>query len=940
MDFFDQLHFLNPNALWLFVLIPLTFIFLKTKMIGTRKLVLRGLASIRSLTITLLVLAISNPSIIEKKDAGGPHFFVGIDGSMSVPKEVLQDWLEKWRVPMKTWEINNAGKLSFFRLADTVEIYKHFDELIQSLDKSAINFSRLSDGLRELERSLNDNEYPVFVLVSDANETENINQLKSFIHKPLYLGVTPVRKASSISIKDFSGPEQVLKGRNFQLKGLVFSDMRQNFTVELLENDSIINSRELNIDRGYSFIDFDHKSEKLGNHIYKLRMRTRNDQKFTEDIRQLPINIYQPNTALIIGEKANSVLKDLLMDVGFTYEYRTPEQIDLKHNLENYSFILIDNVKSEKLSPKFQEKLEQYVFTGGGLGMLGGLNSFGLGGYYGTPLEQALPVYMPPRSYRKSLAVVFIIDSSGSMLGQTNKLINANGLISNVLQTPPETERPIFFAKESAKRVIKSMRGVDVGVVSFNNSASLVAPIQKVTEDNTDWFMDSVDSIFAGGGTKFYPALKGAMTILSDQSYEKIEFIFLSDGAPSDWSVTQSAMSELKEKQIRLSTIAFGVNADKSKLLKMAEYTGGNFFESDYASSLSKVFDEAAEKVFGPPVVMQEMKIKWVPQQNFIEPIPINLPNVLGYVATSPKDRGQVVLASERGDPILSVWNYGLGHSFAWTPDLTGRWSRDWLNSKILAKLFSRAFQKISKIKNNPYKIKTTVNGNNVSILLSALEESGDSISDLEIKGSVESTPDKKFRQKLHFKYLGDGNYRTEFTVKNASDYEIDLQWKRSNETRFTSKKIPLRIQNSYELNFERHNEEFVDLIRKIDERRIIDPGADLGLIFNDYKTKQKNEFISFSLLFLGLAIFLLCIEVLFRRFRVLEELQADASDPSLKKFERMAAHSLKLARESLKKGDNSAAENFYLSAHRYLKQVGSKQQCQAIWEEYRIKVK
>ena len=138
MGFIDQIHFLNPTALWFLWLIPLSYFFLKPKMTGKRKLVLRGLAYIRSLTIILLVLAISNPSIIQKKNVGGPHFFVGIDGSKSVPRDDLRNWLEKWRIPMRSWEYRNAGRLSFFRLADTVEIYKDFDELIQSLDKLQI----------------------------------------------------------------------------------------------------------------------------------------------------------------------------------------------------------------------------------------------------------------------------------------------------------------------------------------------------------------------------------------------------------------------------------------------------------------------------------------------------------------------------------------------------------------------------------------------------------------------------------------------------------------------------------------------------------------------------------------------------------------------------------------------------------------------------------
>ena len=89
----------------------------------------------------------------------------------------------------------------------------------------------------------------------------------------------------------------------------------------------------------------------------------------------------------------------------------------------------------------------------------------------------------------------------------------------------------------------------------------------------------------------------------------------------------------------------------------------------------------------------------------------------------------------------------------------------------------------------------------------------------------------------------------------------------------------------------------------------------------------------------MGIAIFLLCVEVLFRRFRILEELQQETQDEK-EKFERIATHSLKLAREALNKGNNSQAERFYLSAQRYLKQAGYEVRSQAVWDEYRAKVK
>lgn len=943
MEWLNQIIFLNPHAAWLLILVPSSLLLLQSKLKGPRKYVLRGLGFIRGFILTLIVLSLCNPTLMKQTEIGGPHFFIGYDGSASLHPEILENWLKDWQTKMNAWHSQNAGKLSFFRLAENVELYRDFDQLIESLEKPRTNFSRLADGLYELERSIENPEYPVYILLSDLNETENSERLQDFIHKPFYLGVIPLRQSPRIRIENINSPNKVLRGRKFQIKYLLSSDSAQRIKVELLHNKVVIEKRDLSISAGYYFLDFDLESKELGSSNYELKMTI--DQNGVPKVitRQSQVQVYQTNTCLIIAEKSAEILEKLLKDIGLEYEYLKPAEINLDYKFDDYSFVIINDVKSEKLDLKIQQNLNRYVFDGGGLGMLGGFNSFGLGGYFDTPIEKALPVYMPPRSYRKSMAVVFIIDSSGSMLGAiTQPQILVNGLLTKSLQLIPElpeSERPISLSKESVKRVIQSMRGVDVGVVSFNTLAYLAVPVQTVTEDNTKLFMEGVDSISAGGGTRFYPALRGALTILADQRYEKIEFIFLSDGAPSDWKSTQHVLKELKEKKIRLSTIAFGVNAHREKLQIMAATTGGEFFNSDDMPNLSKVFDEAVEKVFGPPVVLQETKVKWVPDQNFIKPEPAILPAVLGYVATSPKDRGQVVIASERGDPIFSIWNYGAGHSFAWTPDFSSKWSGEWLENEVFSRLFAETLQKISKNKSNPYSIKASVSGNRVNLEVFALDDQGDMILDLDIYGQIQSSSNNNFKREVFFSNQADGYYKSELLIKNPADYDLELNLKRANEQRFIQKQIQFSVQDSYELNFKESNTDFIESVRAIDPKRIINRETDLDLIFKAYKTKFKSESVSFSLLFLGLAIFLLCVEILFRRFRVLEELHEESSDQKLK-FERMASHSLKLARSALKKGDNSAAENFYLSAHRYLKQAGAQADCQAVWEEYRVKVK
>jgi uncharacterized membrane protein len=53
--------------------------------------------------------------------------------------------------------------------------------------------------------------------------------------------------------------------------------------------------------------------------------------------------------------------------------------------------------------------------AGGGLVMTGGRNSYAVGGYYGSPLAEILPVSLEMRQeHRKfSVAIVMVLDRSG-----------------------------------------------------------------------------------------------------------------------------------------------------------------------------------------------------------------------------------------------------------------------------------------------------------------------------------------------------------------------------------------------------------------------------------------------------------------------------------------------------------------------------------------------
>lgn len=107
-------------------------------------------------------------------------------------------------------------------------------------------------------------------------------------------------------------------------------------------------------------------------------------------------------------------------------------------SLSDYEAVVLVNVPARTLPVQVMGILPGYVRDlGKGLVMIGGEESFGVGGYGRTPVEEALPVYMDVRNReeRPDLALVFAIDKSGSMdachcSGPNRRAINSSRVVS------------------------------------------------------------------------------------------------------------------------------------------------------------------------------------------------------------------------------------------------------------------------------------------------------------------------------------------------------------------------------------------------------------------------------------------------------------------------------------------------------------------------------
>ncbi len=326
--------------------------------------------------------------------------------------------------------------------------------------------------------------------------------------------------------------------------------------------------------------------------------------------------------------------------------------------LQNYDLMVLSNVPATSLSLRQMEVARTYVRDlGGGLIMLGGDQSFGLGGYYKTTLEEILPVRsdFEKEKEKPSLAMMLVIDKSGSMGGEK-----------------------IEMAKEAARAAVELLGPSDkVGVLAFEGENFWVSELHPCTDKG--FVLDRIAGLEAGGGTNMAPAMEEAHETLQSAVAKLKHVIILTDGisAPGDFEGIAQAMAA---DRITVSTVALGGDADQTLLEEIARIGNGRFYLADDAAQVPQIFAKETvtasksainEQPFSPAIVR--------PTQVLSEIRLDEAPFLLGYVVTRPKPTAEVILATESGDPLLAWWRYGLGMSVAFTSDAKARWAAEWL---------------------------------------------------------------------------------------------------------------------------------------------------------------------------------------------------------------------------------------------------------------------
>jgi hypothetical protein len=169
----------------------------------------------------------------------------------------------------------------------------------------------------------------------------------------------------------------------------------------------------------------------------------------------------------------------------------------------------------------------------------------------------------------------------------------------------------------------------------------------------------------------------------------------------------------------------------------IAELGGGRYYFTDRAATLPVIFAEETQLAMRSYIVEEP----FYPTLTAVSPILTGIeavPQLAGYVATSPKPAGRVILTTHQNDPLLATWQYGLGRAAAWTSDATGRWAQQWVGWDEFSRFWAQVVRwTIVERTEVPVEMKVAMEGEVAHVAVDAQDAGGAFVNGLDAGVSI-----------------------------------------------------------------------------------------------------------------------------------------------------------------------------------------------------------
>jgi Mg-chelatase subunit ChlD len=757
-EFLSHIHVANPAFLFLLLLLPLFWIRWRERF--------WAVILWRCIVSSLLVIALADPEWISLQEVSpvtkeGDRVFA-FDLSRSVPMQ-MRKWME--RSSKEEFSPSVKDRMLVFG-GDTQEV-RDWEQWLRG-EKSA---KPIQPGRTNLEKlfsvllGLPQKPRSVFLFTDGWENDGDLERLLPLLASSgikVFPWVPTDRSLiANVAVKKVLAPHQATSGEEINLKVQV--ENQNNTAAEgsliLKRNGQPFKTVTLKVTPGSQIFTYQATLPQAAMASFEAIFvpRQRELDLFPQDNQATAwVAVRTKEKVLVLNGRSGEgkYLEEILRRRGFDVTSVTVNRTPLSP--AGYGVVVFNNVERERFSRDYLAGVERHVASGNAFVMLGDQGSFEPGGYRQTPIEAILPVELrEPKKEEKNRAVVFVVDKSGSMR-EGNKLL---------------------YATEAMKASLRQFKDGDlVGVVGFDIDAFVVVPLTPV-ERLRGTFGAQVDRLRPGGRTYVYPALIEAKRQLEGQDAGRKHIIVLSDGITSG---AQSQYIDLvlvmkNEQRITVSVVAIGDDADIALMKRMAQYGGGFFHHA---------FDPATL----PQIVLKQMEQgpDEKPAQRDFTPVPARgsallegfaeryYPPLKGFVETDLKKGAHLdimIPQNGRTSPLLASWDYGKGKTVAFTTDLSGRWSKEWIQWTALERLWGKIFDWLRPTRESlpPHEVRINLVQNQPVLDLYLFDERPGS------NAFYYSFSAKDGKKEGALRKAAPGHYQATLPISNPGDYRIEL---------------------------------------------------------------------------------------------------------------------------------------------------------------------
>ncbi|MEL7474090.1 MAG: hypothetical protein AAGK04_12300, partial [Planctomycetota bacterium] len=430
------IHFDRPIWLLLIpVLVPLVILIARRSLSGLGGATAITAVSVRVLVILLLASAIAEPSL--RREAQDVAVTVVLDASRSVPLP-LQDRADAYFADAADEQKGERDRFGVITVAKDAIVQTLPTQLGQIVDRQFEGDKSATDlaaAVRLAMAVAPEDAASRIVIASDGNETAGslLEAAAAAKAAGVPIDVLPLNydfSAGEVILENLITPTSVRAGQTMSVRVVLRATRQTTGRLSIL-----LNGEPFDLDPDSDAVSVIRTLEPGSNpfvlQVAPLGMRAqRIEAKFeplqgadgapigdfiAENNSGLAVTFVQgEGRVLIISEtpQESAPLEDALdranLDVVRIPSARAPSSLD---EWNGYDAVILLNQQNYGFSEAQQQQLKQYVHdNGGGLVMVGGPDTFGAGGWIGSPLEDALPVQLDPPQKRQiprgALAIV------------------------------------------------------------------------------------------------------------------------------------------------------------------------------------------------------------------------------------------------------------------------------------------------------------------------------------------------------------------------------------------------------------------------------------------------------------------------------------------------------------------------------------------------------